>query len=65
MIFLSLLLLLFSVMTWLVLYPGPLVGQLFQLYDISDMNYKMLLVALAALNFLICFLVEVSVDMKL
>uniref|UniRef100_A0A4W6BWR6 ATPase cation transporting 13A2 n=1 Tax=Lates calcarifer TaxID=8187 RepID=A0A4W6BWR6_LATCA len=62
-IFLSLLLLLFSVMTWLVLYPGPLVGQLFQLYDISDMNYKMLLVALAALNFLICFLVEVLIDL--
>uniref|UniRef100_A0A8D3CZN7 ATPase cation transporting 13A2 n=1 Tax=Scophthalmus maximus TaxID=52904 RepID=A0A8D3CZN7_SCOMX len=52
-VFLGLLVTLFSVMTWLVLYPGPIVCRILQLFDISDMNYKMLLVAVAALNFLI------------
>uniref|UniRef100_A0A8D3BL68 ATPase cation transporting 13A2 n=1 Tax=Scophthalmus maximus TaxID=52904 RepID=A0A8D3BL68_SCOMX len=64
-VFLGLLVTLFSVMTWLVLYPGPIVCRILQLFDISDMNYKMLLVAVAALNFLICFVVEVSAVMTL
>lgn len=64
-IFFGLLLVLFGLMTWLVLYPGPVAGRLLQLYDFFDMNFKMLLVAVAALNFLICFVVEVSDDMKL
>uniref|UniRef100_A0A3B4XBG7 ATPase cation transporting 13A2 n=1 Tax=Seriola lalandi dorsalis TaxID=1841481 RepID=A0A3B4XBG7_SERLL len=55
-IFLCLLVILFSLMTWLVLYPGPAVCRILQLYNISDMSYKMLLVAVAALNFLVCFL---------
>uniref|UniRef100_A0A668ABV8 ATPase cation transporting 13A2 n=1 Tax=Myripristis murdjan TaxID=586833 RepID=A0A668ABV8_9TELE len=46
---------------WLVLYPGPVIGKLLQLYNISDMNFKMLLVALAALNLLVCFLFEVCI----
>lgn len=60
--FLCLLLVLFTVMTWLVLYPGSYMCQLFQLYNFSDMGYKMLLVALAAVNFMVCFFVEVSDD---
>ncbi|AWP09289.1 putative cation-transporting ATPase 13A2 [Scophthalmus maximus] len=64
-VFLGLLVTLFSVMTWLVLYPGPIVCRILQLFDISDMNYKMLLVAVAALNFLICFVVEVLIDLGL
>ncbi|KAI3357136.1 hypothetical protein L3Q82_015599, partial [Scortum barcoo] len=56
-LFLGFLVVLFGLMTWLVVYPGP-VCQIFKLYDISDMNFKMLLVAVAALNFLTCFLVE-------
>ncbi|XP_034446104.1 cation-transporting ATPase 13A2 isoform X1 [Hippoglossus hippoglossus] len=64
-IFLCLLITLFSVMTWLVLHPGPWVGHLLSLYDISDMNYKMLIVAVAALNFLVCFVVEVLIDLGL
>ncbi|XP_040913739.1 cation-transporting ATPase 13A2 isoform X2 [Toxotes jaculatrix] len=61
-IFLCLLVILFSLMSWLVLYPGPAVCRIFQLYDFSDMEYKMLLIAVAALNFLICFFVEVLID---
>lgn len=47
-------------MTWLVLYPGPFFSQVLKLYNFTDMNFKMLLGAVAALNFLICFVVEVS-----
>merc|ERR1719402_266886 len=61
-LFLGLLLILSAVMTWLVLYPTPIVAIYFELYDITDMNYKSLLVALAALNFLVCFMVEVLID---
>lgn len=59
-IFLSLVVVQFGVVTWLLLYPGLYVRQMLSLYDVSDMDYKMLLVAVAALNFLICFVVEVS-----
>ncbi|XP_029361895.1 polyamine-transporting ATPase 13A2 [Echeneis naucrates] len=62
-IFLCLLFILFSVMALLVLYPGPFFSTVFQLYNMSDMGYKMLLIAVAALNFLICFVVEVLIDM--
>uniref|UniRef100_A0A7N6FJU2 P-type ATPase A domain-containing protein n=1 Tax=Anabas testudineus TaxID=64144 RepID=A0A7N6FJU2_ANATE len=58
-IFLCLLFILFGVMTWLVVYPGHIACRIFNLYNITDMNFKLLLVALAALNFLICFFVEV------
>ncbi|XP_068589337.1 polyamine-transporting ATPase 13A2 isoform X1 [Cebidichthys violaceus] len=61
-IFLCLLLVLFAVTTWLELYPGPVVGQILKLHDFIDMDFKMVLVAVAALNFLICFVVEVLVD---
>uniref|UniRef100_A0A8C9WSR7 ATPase cation transporting 13A2 n=1 Tax=Sander lucioperca TaxID=283035 RepID=A0A8C9WSR7_SANLU len=61
-IFLCVLLILFALMTWLALNPGPVL-KILQLYDFSDMNFKMLLVALAALNFLICFFVEVLIDL--
>lgn len=63
MIFLCLLLLLFSVETWLVIYPGQFFRQLLDLYDITDINFKLLLIALAALNFLVSSLVEVSVTL--
>lgn len=61
-VFLVFLLLLLAVMTWIVLYPLPSLRRLLQLYDIADMNFKLLLVALAALNFLSCFILEVLVD---
>lgn len=63
-IFLSLVFVLTALMTWLVLYPGPVVGKALKLYDFSDMEFKLLLVALAALNLILCFVAEVSNDMK-
>lgn len=59
MVFLCILLVLFALMSWLVLSPLPFILKLLQLYDITDMTFKLLLVALAALNFLICFVLEV------
>ncbi|KAK5923304.1 hypothetical protein CgunFtcFv8_000285 [Champsocephalus gunnari] len=61
-IFLCLLLVLFALMTWLVLYPGAYVCGKLKLYDFVDMDFKMLLVAVAALNLLICFVVELLID---
>lgn len=63
-IFMCILLIYFAVMTWLVVYPGPFFSRVFQLYNFTDVNFKMLLVAVAALNFLICFVVEVSDDIQ-
>uniref|UniRef100_A0A3B5QCH2 ATPase cation transporting 13A2 n=1 Tax=Xiphophorus maculatus TaxID=8083 RepID=A0A3B5QCH2_XIPMA len=61
-IFLCLLLIHFAVVTFLVLYPGPFFRRIFKLYDFNDMNFKMLLVAMAALNLLVCFVVELLID---
>ncbi|XP_070823849.1 polyamine-transporting ATPase 13A2 isoform X2 [Chaetodon trifascialis] len=61
-IFLCLLFLLLALMTWLVVSPGSWARQQLLLYDISDMGFKMLLIAVAALNFFICFIVEVLID---
>ena len=46
-------------MFWLVLYPLSIAHRILQLYETTDMNYKLLLVALAALNFFTCYLLEV------
>ncbi|XP_070695999.1 polyamine-transporting ATPase 13A2 [Pempheris klunzingeri] len=62
-IFFCLLIVLFGVMTWLVVYPGPFICKELEMYDFSDMDFKMLLVAVAALNFLVCFVVEVLIDL--
>ncbi|XP_030217625.1 polyamine-transporting ATPase 13A2 isoform X1 [Gadus morhua] len=64
-LFLGLLLIFLGVMTWLVLYPGPVFAKLLQLYTYPDMTLNMLLVSLAALNFLTCFLMEVLIDQGL
>ncbi|XP_051915684.1 cation-transporting ATPase 13A2 isoform X2 [Hippocampus zosterae] len=61
-IFLCLLFVQLAVMICLVLYPGPFFIKIMQLYDFTDLNFKMLHVALAALNFLICFVVEMLID---
>ncbi|XP_047459083.1 cation-transporting ATPase 13A2 isoform X2 [Mugil cephalus] len=60
--FLCLLVIHFAVMFWLVFYPGPVFSGVLQLYRIPDKNYKLLLIALAALNFLTCFFVELLID---
>lgn len=59
-IFLCLVLLLFAVMVWLVIYPGVFVVETLQLYNFTNMEFKILLLALAALNFFLCFIFEVS-----
>lgn len=60
-VFLFVLLVLFAVMFWLVLGPSTVFHHVLQLYNITDMNYKLLLVALAALNFFICYFLEVII----
>ncbi|MED6246184.1 hypothetical protein ATANTOWER_014032, partial [Ataeniobius toweri] len=57
-IFLCLLLIQFAVMVWLVLYPGSSFSWLLQLYDFPDMTFRILLVAVSAVNFLICIFAE-------
>ncbi|CAJ1055363.1 cation-transporting ATPase 13A2 isoform X1 [Xyrichtys novacula] len=64
-LFLCLLFVLFGLMTWLVVYPGALVCKTLDLYDFTDMDFKLLLVAVAALNFLISFVAEVLIDLGL
>ncbi|XP_034550797.1 cation-transporting ATPase 13A2 isoform X2 [Notolabrus celidotus] len=64
-LFLCLLFVLFGLMTWLVVYPGALVCKTFDLFNFSDIDFKLLLVAVAALNFLICFVAEVLIDLGL
>ncbi|XP_074537397.1 polyamine-transporting ATPase 13A2 [Halichoeres trimaculatus] len=64
-LFLCLLFVLFGVMTWLVIYPGAVVSKSLDLYNFPDMDFRLLLVALAALNFLICFVAEVLIDLGL
>ncbi|XP_030623586.1 cation-transporting ATPase 13A2-like [Chanos chanos] len=61
-LFLVLLLILFALMFWLVLSPWTIIHKFLQLCNITDINYKMLLVGLPSLNFFICFLLEVLVD---
>ncbi|XP_036389036.1 cation-transporting ATPase 13A2 [Megalops cyprinoides] len=64
-LFVFVLLILFAIMCWLVIYPLPLLRRLLQLYTVTDMNYKLLLVSLAALNFFTCYLLEVLIDQGL
>ncbi|XP_076874519.1 polyamine-transporting ATPase 13A2 [Brachyhypopomus gauderio] len=61
-VFVIVLLILFGVMFWLVLFRNTFVHTLLELYEITDMNYNLLLVALAALNFFICYLLEVLIE---
>ncbi|XP_031422205.1 cation-transporting ATPase 13A2 isoform X2 [Clupea harengus] len=61
-LFVFILLVLFTAMFWLVLYPLSIAHRILQLYETTDMNYKLLLVALAALNFFTCYLLEVLID---
>uniref|UniRef100_A0A674P855 ATPase cation transporting 13A2 n=1 Tax=Takifugu rubripes TaxID=31033 RepID=A0A674P855_TAKRU len=61
--FLCLVLLLFAVMTWLVIYPGEFLTETLKLYNFPDVQFKFLLVALAALNFFLCFVIEAMIDL--
>ncbi|KAL2103581.1 hypothetical protein ACEWY4_000449 [Coilia grayii] len=61
-LFLVLLLVFSATMFWLVLFPVGIIQEILQLYKITDMNYKLLLIALAALNFFTCYLLEVLIE---
>lgn len=63
-VFLFVLLVLFAVMILLVLVPKTFFHNALQLYNITDINYNLLLVALAALTFFICYLLEVIKNKK-
>ncbi|KAK7132311.1 hypothetical protein R3I93_018761 [Phoxinus phoxinus] len=61
-LFLVALLLFFALMSWLVLFNGTIIHQVLELSYITDMGYKLLLVAVAALNFFTCYLIEILID---
>lgn len=61
-LFVCALVFLFALMSWLVLFRHTIIHRVLSLYDITDMSYKLLLVAIAALNFFICFLLEFFID---
>lgn len=62
-IFLCILLILLAVMSWLVVSPGAFVCEMLKLFNFQYMDFKMLLLALAALNFFLCFAVEAVIDL--
>uniref|UniRef100_A0A8C2KSI2 ATPase cation transporting 13A2 n=1 Tax=Cyprinus carpio TaxID=7962 RepID=A0A8C2KSI2_CYPCA len=61
-LFVGALMVFFALMSWLFLFRHTIIHQLLQLYYINDMNYKLLLVAVAALNFFICYMFEILID---
>uniref|UniRef100_A0A8C1Z6I6 ATPase cation transporting 13A2 n=1 Tax=Cyprinus carpio TaxID=7962 RepID=A0A8C1Z6I6_CYPCA len=61
-LFVGALLVFFALMCWLVLFRHTIIHQLLKLYEINDMSYKLLLIAVAALNFFICYLLEVKIN---
>uniref|UniRef100_A0A8C2G8W0 ATPase cation transporting 13A2 n=1 Tax=Cyprinus carpio TaxID=7962 RepID=A0A8C2G8W0_CYPCA len=61
-LFVGALLVFFALMCWLVLFRHTIIHQLLKLYEINDMSYKLLLIAVAALNFFICYLLENLID---
>ncbi|XP_068185637.1 polyamine-transporting ATPase 13A2 isoform X2 [Antennarius striatus] len=62
-LYLCLLLVLTAIMIWLVVYPGYFTAEFFSLYNITNIEFKVLLLGLAALNFIICFFAEVLIEM--
>lgn len=54
-------LILLAVMSWLVVAPAAFACDLLKLFNFQYMDFKMLLLALAALNLIVCFVLEVSV----
>ncbi|XP_037540459.1 polyamine-transporting ATPase 13A2-like [Nematolebias whitei] len=63
--FLCFLVLQLVVMTWLVLDPCPFFSQILQLYDFTNMIFGLLLIVVAADNFLVCCLLELLIDLGL
>uniref|UniRef100_A0A8C9MR45 ATPase cation transporting 13A2 n=1 Tax=Serinus canaria TaxID=9135 RepID=A0A8C9MR45_SERCA len=61
-LFLLVLILLFSLMIWLTLYPLGFPKSLLKLQPIEDFNFKLLLLGIAALNFFAAFVLETALD---
>lgn len=59
-LFVVALLVFLALMSWIVLFRHAVIHRVLELYDITDMGYKLLLVTVAALNFFICYLLEVK-----
>ncbi|XP_051493464.1 polyamine-transporting ATPase 13A2 isoform X1 [Apus apus] len=61
-LFLAVLILLFGLMIWLTLYPLGFPRSLLKLKTINDLNFKLLLLAFAVLNFFAAFVLETALD---
>ncbi|XP_050178204.1 polyamine-transporting ATPase 13A2 isoform X3 [Myiozetetes cayanensis] len=61
-LFLLVLILLFGLMIWLTLYPLGFPKTLLKLQGIEDLNFKLLLLGIAALNFFAAFVLETALD---
>ncbi|NXK00593.1 AT132 ATPase, partial [Corythaixoides concolor] len=61
-LFLVVLVLLFGLMIWLTLYPLGFPKTLLKLQGIDDLNFKLLLLGVAALNFFAAFVLETALD---
>ncbi|XP_071623391.1 polyamine-transporting ATPase 13A2 isoform X3 [Heliangelus exortis] len=61
-LFLVVLILLFGLMIWLTLYPLGFPRTLLKLQTIDDLNFKLLLLGIAVLNFFAAFVLETALD---
>ncbi|XP_075629133.1 polyamine-transporting ATPase 13A2 isoform X3 [Balearica regulorum gibbericeps] len=61
-LFLVVLILLFGLMIWLTLYPLGFPKTLLKLKGIDDLNFKLLLLGIATLNFFAAFVLETALD---
>ncbi|NWU16341.1 AT132 ATPase, partial [Cephalopterus ornatus] len=61
-LFLLVLILLFGLMIWLTLYPLGFPKTLLKLQGIEDLNFKLLLLGIAALHFFAAFVLETALD---
>ncbi|NXW49499.1 AT132 ATPase, partial [Nyctiprogne leucopyga] len=61
-LFLVVLILLFGLMIWLTLYPLGFPKTLLKLQSIDDLNFKLLLLGVASLNFFAAFVLETALD---
>ncbi|NXG39999.1 AT132 ATPase, partial [Dromaius novaehollandiae] len=61
-LFLLVLVVLFGLMVWLTLYPLGFPKTLLKLQSIDDLNFKLLLLGIATLNFFAAFVLETALD---
>ncbi|XP_068097680.1 polyamine-transporting ATPase 13A2 isoform X2 [Hyperolius riggenbachi] len=61
-VYLIVLILLLALMLWITLYPLPFMRNILNLISIDDLNFKLVLVGIAAVNFIAAYLVEMILD---